>query len=422
MGCAILYIKSRKDCMKNLSFRFVLVLCCLASAGLCAAEGPKLRAKPLQAGRASLASGGFTLQRTFGTANFTPELAWPVDLIYDSSSEKTGAFGYAWRSPQLESSAAWDKDGVLWTAPWGERIKFHPKRQKLPKDAIRIALHEEARKGRGYFAPYSDWEADTSASRPEKSGDWTFTGRKGCKGWTFAYRDSRLSRILAPSGRSLDFAYDKAGRLLSISQDGAAFVALSHGADGLAETVSVNGVTTRLAYANGQLAVLPKTADGQIVPAVRPRLVSMRTANLDAETFSYSGNYLSATKRGGHAETFEVQGETLAERRQNILGRDACRKAAEHPFREARLQGEALGQGGGAPHLRRFLRLFLRREARRRDADGQGRSHGTLRIQREDGRLRHHGVHGQEVHHLLFHALRRGLSRQGAQGRGRQGA
>ncbi len=307
--------------MKNLLSRVVLTFASFAVLGLFAAEGPQLRARPLQAGRASLAAEGFTLQRTFGAANFTPELAWPVDLVYDSSSEKTGLFGFAWRSPQLESSAAWDKDGVLWTAPWGEKIKFHPKRQKLPKDAVKIALHEEARKGRGYFAPYSDWEADTSASRPEKSGDWTFTGRKGrpCEGWKFAYRSSRLSRVQAPSGRSLDFAYDKAGRLLSISQDGSAFVALAYNADGLVEAVSVNGVATRLAYANGQLAVLPKTADGQVTPAVRPRLVSMRTANLDAETFSYSGNYLSATKRGGFSEMFEVQDETLAERRQNIL-------------------------------------------------------------------------------------------------------
>ena len=60
--------QSRKDCMKNRSFRFVLVACCLASAGLFAAEGPQLRARPLQAGRASLAAEGFTLQRTFGAA------------------------------------------------------------------------------------------------------------------------------------------------------------------------------------------------------------------------------------------------------------------------------------------------------------------------------------------------------------------
>ena len=45
----------------------------------------------------------------------------------------------------------------------------------------------------------------------------------------------------------------------------------------------------------------------------------MRTANLDAETFSYSGNYLLQARRGAFSEAFEVQGETLAERRQNIL-------------------------------------------------------------------------------------------------------
>ena len=39
-----------------------------------------------------------------GTANFSPELRMPVEIIYDSASEKTGIFGFAWRSPQLEST------------------------------------------------------------------------------------------------------------------------------------------------------------------------------------------------------------------------------------------------------------------------------------------------------------------------------
>ena len=101
----------------------------------------------------------------------------------------------------------------------GEKVKFFPKKQRLPKDAVRIPVLEEARKGRGYFAPYSDWEADTSASRPEKTGDWTFAGRRGMAGWTFAYRGGRLSRVAAPSGRAIDFAYDKSGRPVSVSQD-----------------------------------------------------------------------------------------------------------------------------------------------------------------------------------------------------------
>jgi len=58
--------------------------------------------------------------------------------------------------------------------------------------------------------------------------------------------------------------------------------------------VKVNGVETRLAYASGSLAILPKTLDGQVVPAARPRLVSLRTADLDAETFGYAAASLTA--------------------------------------------------------------------------------------------------------------------------------
>ena len=295
-----------------------LVVVGLLSVTASAAEGPSFQSKPLLAGRASLTEDGFVVARSLGTANFTPELAYPVQLAYGSASEKTGIFGYAWRSPQLESSAAWDKDGVLWTTPWGEKIKFHPKKEKLPKDAVKVALYEEAKKGRGWYAPYSDWEADTAASQPAKAGDWTFTGKRACVGWTMAYRDGRLSRIDAPTGRSLAFAYDKSGRPVSISQDGIAFVEVSYGAAGLAESVKVNGVETRLAYANGSLAILPKTLDGQVVPAVRPRLVSMRAAALDAVEFGYTGNYLSEIKQGSFREELKVQEETLADRKRNL--------------------------------------------------------------------------------------------------------
>ena len=280
--------------------------------------GAVFRLQAASGGRASLTEDGFVVGRLFGTANFTPELAWPVQLVYESASERTGIFGYAWRSPQLESSAAWDKDGVLWTTPWGEKIKFHPKKEKLPKDAVKVALYEEAKKGRGFYAPYADWEADTASSSPAKTGDWTFTGKRACAGWTMAYRDGRLSRIDAPSGRSIAFAYDKAGRPVSVSQDGEPFIEIACNADGLAESVKVNGVETRLAYANGPLAILPKTIDGQIVPAARPRLVSLQIANLDAETFGYAGNYLSRISQGSFVEELKVQEETLADRKRNL--------------------------------------------------------------------------------------------------------
>ena len=287
-----------------------------------AAEHPSFTSKPMLAGRASLTEDGFRVSRNLGTANATPELAYPIELTYESFSEKTGIFGFAWRSPQLESSAVWDKDGVLWTTPWGERVKFRSKKEKPPKDAVKISLHEEAKKGRGWFAPYSDWEADTAAQRPEVAGDWTFAGKRGMKGWTFTYRGGRLARISAPSGRTLEFAYDKAGRPVSISQDGTAFVVLSYGSDGLAASVTVNGVETRLAYQNGNLSILPKTLDGKAVSATRPRLVSMKTADLHPETYGYDGNYLSEIRRGGYVEKLTVQTETLMERRRNLRAAD----------------------------------------------------------------------------------------------------
>ena len=76
------------------------------------AGGLTSKSSPLQAGRASLTEDGFRISRSLGAANFTPELSYPVEVAYESFSERTGIFGFAWRSPQLESSAAWDKDGV----------------------------------------------------------------------------------------------------------------------------------------------------------------------------------------------------------------------------------------------------------------------------------------------------------------------
>ena len=127
--------------------------------------------------------------------------------------EKTGIFGFAWRSPQLESSAVWDKDGVLWTTPWGEKMKFRPKKKKLPKNAVKIALHEDAKKGKGYYSPYSDWEADTSAKRPEISGNWTFSGKKYTVYYFMRYDVAYLGKVrkvVDGRGRDvIDFRYDK---------------------------------------------------------------------------------------------------------------------------------------------------------------------------------------------------------------------
>ena len=276
-----------------------------------AAERVDFSHRPLLAGRASLTETGYVESRSLGVARLSPELTMPIELVYESYSEKTGAFGFAWRSPQLESSAAWDRDGVLWTSPWGERVKFFPKSEKPPKDAVKIEVVEEAKRGRGYFAPYSEWEADVLSGKPETSGNWVVRGRKSLVGWEFAYSSGRLAKITAPSGRSADFSYDADGRLLSVSHGGTAFVSVSY--DGaLAKSVTIAGITTTLAYESRKLEILPRTKDGKVAHPVRPQLVLMKRGSLDSVGFGYSGNYLASITQGAMSEeiAFEKSGRS----------------------------------------------------------------------------------------------------------------
>ena len=293
--------------IKKIALAFVV----MAGLVTVAAERVDFSNRPLLAGRASLTDTGYVEQRTIGVARLSPELTMPIELVYESSSEKTGAFGFAWRSLQLESSAVWDKDGMLWTSPWGEKVKFFPKNEKTPKDAVKIDVVEEAKKGRGYFAPYSGWEADVSSGKPEADGNWIIKGKKSLVGWTFSYSSGRLAKITAPTGRTADFSYDADGRLVSVSQGGMAFVSIAY--DGaLAKSVMVGGVTTMLSYESRKLEIQPRTKDGKVAHPVRPQLVSVKRGSLDAEKFGYEGNYLASVSQGAMRENiaFEKSGRT----------------------------------------------------------------------------------------------------------------
>ena len=175
-----------------------------ASASLFAG-GVDFASRQMLAGRAKLAGEGYVEKRSLGVARISPELTIPVELVYDSSSEKTGMFGFAWSSPQLESSAEWDRDGMLWNSPWGEKVKFFPKSEKAPKDVVKIDVVEEAKKGRGYYAPYSEWEADVASGRPEADGNWIVRGRKSMVGWAFEYATD-AARPKSPT-TALDFPF-----------------------------------------------------------------------------------------------------------------------------------------------------------------------------------------------------------------------
>ena len=170
-----------------------LLIIVLVSLSVSARETLNFLSKPLSAGKASLTENGFYLDRVLGIANFSPDLRLPVQLFYKSTSESTGMFGFGWSSPQLESSAKPEKDGVLWKTPWGEQIRFYEK-EKPTKEMLE--LYREGMKGRGdYYSPYAQWEANTGAAKSKRSqtGDWTFTGKRGYAGWKFVYRDAKLA-------------------------------------------------------------------------------------------------------------------------------------------------------------------------------------------------------------------------------------
>ena len=301
------------------------VMDAVLASGVCAtgaqpafcADGPAFAFRPLLAGRASLTESGFVETRALGTASFAPELRLPVELVYRSASEASGMFGRGWSCPQLESSAKWEKDGLLWTTPWGERVKFLPKKQKSPKDAVKIAPIEAAKKGRGLFAPYADWEADTPASDPASARDFTISGKNDLKGWSFSYSNGGLVRIATPNGTVVDFKRGKGGELLAVSSRGVRFIELEHSV-GLVSVIRVNGTPVAFSYVKDKVDVLPKTIDGKASAATVDFLASVRIASLEPEKFAYANGYLASAVRGESTEKFTVQTETPADRRQNL--------------------------------------------------------------------------------------------------------
>lgn len=305
-----------------------------------AAEGVSFAHRPLLAGKASLASDGFEVSRTLGVAAISPELQIPVELVYNSSSDSSGAFGHGWRSPQLESSVRWERDGVLWTTPWGEKVKFFPKKEKTPKDAVKLAPIEEAKKGSGLYAPYSDWEADANSSDYAKARQFSVTGKNGLKDWRFAYEDGRLVRVETPNGTPAAFEYGAAGELLAVSSQGTRFIELDT-ADGLVSSLRLNGVPVAFAYNDAQLTILPKTVDGLAAKKSVKFLSSVRVASLDPEVFAYANGYLASATRGRRVEKLDVQFETPKDRIQNLKSKDAKNKVAHTGKVSGRLLADA---------------------------------------------------------------------------------
>lgn len=315
-----------------LIFGIILLVCSTVHAN----EKIDFSKMPMAAGKAALTENGFYINRIIGTANFSPELRLPVQLFYNSASQKTGILGFAWRIPQLESSAVPEKDGVTWQTPWGEKIRFFEK-QKPKKETLEI--FKNAMQGKGFFAPFADWNADGKTG----SGNWTFTGKNKFEGWKFVYRDAKLRTIAAPSGRSVEFEYSS-GNPVAVRQDGTAFIQIAYNGRRVS-AITINGIRTELKYDSREIRFLPETPAAATVTRTRTVLASCSVPGIAPVEFGYDdAGYLNSVKQGLFEEKITVQHETEQQRLSYLkqLAEAKRNKKNENTVHRSRVSGRIL--------------------------------------------------------------------------------
>ena len=290
-----------------LSKKFFAVLFVFVSLTLPSFAYEKLnwKSRAMSAGKASLTSDSYRVVRDLGVPNFSPEFRMPLQLVYDSGKNKNGIVGSVWDIPQLESRAFPKGKGVEWITPWGEKIRFF---RKDPKNKDVLDIFKKEMKGRGCFAPFQNWDAKG------KKGNWTISGKKDNKGWSFAYSDSRLKRITSPAGRSVSFSY-QGGKLSKVMQNGTVFVALNYGKDNKASEIVLNGIKHSLSYTKLPYVILPTNPADKAKNFDRFVLTSVKRGTLNPVKYSYdSYGYLNKIEQGEFKDELKIAHETPAER------------------------------------------------------------------------------------------------------------
>ena len=259
------------------------------------------------AGKSSLTSDSYYSEFTLGIANFSPELKYPIQISYDSAEKNESLLGVSWTIPQLESSIIPNKDGAIWTAPWGEKVSFLS-RKNTDKEVLK-AFNETEHKN-AFFSPFADWSAN---GNPE-NGSWTIFGRNDMQGWKFSYIASKLRKIEAPSGLFIEFTYSN-GRPVSISQNGKSFVEIKYSNDKTISEILINGVSRKFEFAEGNIRILPETLSGKLVNEKVLQLKKVVFGTFNPIEFSYNAEgYLTQIKRGNFVDDIEVSIETFEDR------------------------------------------------------------------------------------------------------------
>ncbi len=184
---------------------------------------------PQHVGRA-LVGGGWVEMQSIGTVNGSPEFTFPLQLVYLNSRAQRGLFGDQWFCPQLESNVLPRQKGILvWQTPSGGLI----------------GLRSNPREPTKFADPTGNWQAKLNGSN---------LVIKNGEGWQYVYTGGRMSAVVSPAGRELDFTYG--GRNLAqvtLRATGASQVVIASASlpDGKVASLDVCGVQRFFAYGNG---------------------------------------------------------------------------------------------------------------------------------------------------------------------------
>jgi YD repeat-containing protein len=129
----------------------------------------------------SIYGGGWALIYPLGGVNASPEVSFPLQLVYQSTQDRSGLFGEHWYCPQLESSVVPRGLGsLLWTTPSGAMVEFRA----------------DPRRPMNFVTPNGEWRAKAVAGRALIS---------NAEGWQYAYDRGALQTVVSPTGRAVDF-------------------------------------------------------------------------------------------------------------------------------------------------------------------------------------------------------------------------
>lgn len=185
----------------------------------------------------ALVEGGWSIERSLGVVEGSPEFGFPLQLVYLTTRPQRGFFGDQWFMPQLESYVLPRGDQELvWQSPDGKRelLTFSSK-AKVFRDT---------------------------------TGAWTATVERGdvvidhAERWQYRYHEGKLMTVASPTGRLLEFGEDAVTLRDPQSGSRQRLVRWKTDRNGYISDLEIGGVRHRFKYDSGR--------DGRLLGWITP--------------------------------------------------------------------------------------------------------------------------------------------------------